>query len=119
LNVQIAEKKAIIARADRARINGVRKRQCECDAGAAQEGASAERGRGDVGHGRVVDLAEYDPATDSWRELGSLPRNLAAPPAAIIGDRIIVSCGARNGTSHPQSTTIIAPLPLDSFKRNL
>lgn len=66
----------------------------------------------------VHDITEYEPVTDSWRELGSMPQNLAAPAATIFGDKIIVSCGGLNGTSHPQSTTIIAPLPPDLLKRN-
>ena len=66
----------------------------------------------------VNNITEYDPATDLWRELGSIPQNLAAPAAVIFGGHIIVSCGGLNGTGHPQSTTIIAPLVLDSLKRN-
>jgi N-acetylneuraminic acid mutarotase len=65
----------------------------------------------------VNDVTEYDPATDSWRELGSIPQNLAAPAATIFGDKIIVSCGGLNGTSHPQSTTIVSSLPADLLKR--
>jgi len=56
----------------------------------------------------VNNITEYEPKTDTWRELGALPRKLAAPVAAIIGDQILVSCGGLDGTSNPQTTTVIA-----------
>lgn len=61
--------------------------------------------------GAVNNITEYDPKTDTWRELGALPQKLAAPVATMIGDQILVSCGGLDGTSNPQTATLIAPWP--------
>ena len=44
------------------------------------------------------DITEYDPQTDTWKELCQLPAKLLAPSAKIIGDQLIVANGGDNGT---------------------
>ena len=50
-------------------------------------------------------ITEYDTATDAWKELQTLPENLAAPACAINGGQLIVSCGGLDDVNKPQSTT--------------
>lgn len=56
------------------------------------------------------DVTEYDPATNTWIALPSLPVPLSAPIAQVIGNQIIVTNGGLNGFSSPQSTTRIGVL---------
>lgn len=45
------------------------------------------------GKGQVNFVTEYNPATNSWRELRPLPVNLIAPNAAYVGGKLIVTAG--------------------------
>jgi N-acetylneuraminic acid mutarotase len=41
----------------------------------------------------VDDMLEYDPASDSWRVLGTNPLRVMAPSAEIIGGKLFVIGG--------------------------
>ena len=66
--------------------------------------------------GAVNNVTEYDPKTDAWTELGTIPANLLAPAAVIVGDKLVVTCGGLNTTTPPQATTRIATLPKASAR---
>lgn len=44
----------------------------------------------------IADHSEYDPATDSWRELAPLPRSEGSPAAVVVDGKIYV-IGGRSG----------------------
>lgn len=55
-------------------------------------------------------VTEYDPTTNTWLALPSLPVELIAPVAQVIGNQIIVTNGGLNRTTSPESTTRIGVL---------
>jgi N-acetylneuraminic acid mutarotase len=57
------------------------------------------------------DVIAYDPASDKWFDVGTLPEPLYAPAAAAIGDEVIVSGGGRHGWRETLNTTIRLQLP--------
>jgi len=59
----------------------------------------------------VDDILQYDPKTDTWRDVGRLPEKLLAPSAAIIAGRIVVTGGGLNNPRPLTANTWIAPLP--------
>ncbi len=59
----------------------------------------------------VNDLIVYDPTTDNWSVLGSMPQGLMAPSAAIFDGRIVVTCGGLNNPRPLVATTRVAALP--------
>ena len=51
-----------------------------------------------IGRQAVSDISEYDPATDRWTSIGSLPKPIHSPSAAVIDGRLYVGYGgSRNG----------------------
>lgn len=61
----------------------------------------------------VDDLVEYDPATNRWRVVGTLPKPLLAPSAGIIDGRLIVTSGGLNNPRPLVAATYVAPLPAE------
>jgi N-acetylneuraminic acid mutarotase len=60
----------------------------------------------------VGDLLEYDPKTDAWSAVGTMPENVLAPSAAIIAGRIVVIGGGLNNPRPLTGNTWVAPIPL-------
>jgi N-acetylneuraminic acid mutarotase len=58
------------------------------------------------GFGQIVNVTEYNPTTDSWRELRPLPLKLIAPVAVRIGDKLIVTNGGTNWKTGQLNTYI-------------
>ncbi len=65
--------------------------------------------RDQQGENPVNTVLEYNPQSDSWAQIATLPKNLISPTAKIVGDVIVVSGGGVNWYT-PQSDTWIAPL---------
>ncbi len=61
----------------------------------------------------VDDILEYDPKTDSWSVVGTLPLKVLAPVAAIIDGRLILTTGGLNNPRPLTSLTWSADLPKD------
>jgi N-acetylneuraminic acid mutarotase len=59
----------------------------------------------------VGDLLEYDPNTDTWVVVGTMPEKLLAPAAAILSGRLVVTGGGLNNPRPLTATTRIAPFP--------
>ena len=53
----------------------------------------------------LSDVICYDPQTDRWSDLPPLPHRLYAPAAGVIGDRVIVTNGGRDGWKNPSDAT--------------
>ena len=62
----------------------------------------------------VGDLLEYDPKTDAWRAVATMPEKVMAPSAALISGNIMVSGGGLNNPQPLTDATWIAPLPAGS-----
>lgn len=58
------------------------------------------------GFGQIVNVTEYNPAADTWRELQPLPVRLIAPVAVRIGDQLIVTNGGTNWNTGQRNTYI-------------
>ncbi|MDB5348377.1 MAG: hypothetical protein JWP89_6754 [Schlesneria sp.] len=61
----------------------------------------------------VDDILEYDPKTDSWSVVGTLPLKVLAPVAAIIDGRLVVTTGGLNNPRPLTALTWSADLPKD------
>ena len=61
----------------------------------------------------VNDILEYDPQSDKWQVVGTLPEPVLAPAAAIIGGRLIITGGGLNNPRPLIATTRIAELPAE------
>ncbi len=57
------------------------------------------------------DLLEYDPKTNAWTTVASMPQSLMAPSAAIVGDRIVVTSGGLNNPRPLEAATRVAGWP--------
>ena len=55
--------------------------------------------------GALNQITEYDPVTNTWRNLDPLPVKLLAPVALPVGNRLYVTHGGLNNTTPPQSIT--------------
>jgi hypothetical protein len=55
-------------------------------------------------------VTEYNPLTNTWRTLTSLPLALKTPVAAVINGKIIVSTGNSSGAAVPVANTWIGTL---------
>lgn len=59
----------------------------------------------------VDDFIEYDPKTDAWTVVATLPKKVLAPVAAIIDNKLIVTTGGYNNPrplTHETWFTIVA-----------
>lgn len=52
-------------------------------------------------------VLEYNPQTDSWAQIGTLPKNLISPTANIIGNMMVVTAGG-TAWNAPQAETWVA-----------
>ena len=59
----------------------------------------------------VSDILEYDPKSDAWRVLATIPLRLMAPSADIIGQQLVVIAGGLGGPLPLTAETHIATLP--------
>jgi hypothetical protein len=59
----------------------------------------------------VGDILEYDPQTNKWLVVGTIPENVLAPSAAIISGRIVITGGGFNNPRPLTATTRIAVFP--------
>ena len=57
----------------------------------------------------IADHSEYDPATDTWKELAPLPRAEGSPAAVVVDGKIYV-IGGRSGSSDFGDVYIYDPL---------
>ena len=57
-----------------------------------------------TGRPTLADVSEYDPATDRWTALPSLPEPLLAPVALALGDSLLAGLGA-SAVSTPTNAT--------------
>jgi N-acetylneuraminic acid mutarotase len=64
----------------------------------------------------VADVSMYDPKADTWSFVSKLPAPLVAPASALIGDKLIATCGGYNNPSPPQAETFIAKWALGESK---
>ncbi len=67
----------------------------------------------------LANVIEYDPATNTWSELPALPEGRQSPVSGLIGNQMVVTCGA-NGALQNQTwvTQTSQPPPgqsVDSF----
>ena len=62
----------------------------------------------------VGDILEYDPQTDAWHVVGSLPEKVLAPSAAILSGRLILIGGGLNNPRPLTANTWTAPLPAET-----
>jgi len=60
--------------------------------------------------GVVNDMLEYDPKTDRWNVVGTIPEPVMAPVAAVIGDELIVTAGGLNNPRPLTAATHVAKL---------
>ncbi len=56
-----------------------------------------------TGRASVAEVIVYDPDTDTWNYLATLPRGLLAPIATSLGDELFVTAGGEDG---PYPTTV-------------
>jgi N-acetylneuraminic acid mutarotase len=64
---------------------------------------------GQIDHWKSTDeVVEYDPATNTWKTIGKLPRPLQGPVVQQVGSKIIVTTG--NPGAGPIKTTWIGEL---------
>jgi hypothetical protein len=59
----------------------------------------------------VDDLLVYDPQSNTWQVVGTLPEKVLAPSAAIISGQIVVIGGGLNNPRPLTAVTRLAPLP--------
>ncbi|HEX8747520.1 MAG TPA: kelch repeat-containing protein, partial [Pyrinomonadaceae bacterium] len=59
---------------------------------------------------QLSNVSEYNPATNTWRELTPLPGGLRAVVAQVVGNTIVTTGGGNNGGISPQTTTRTAIL---------
>jgi hypothetical protein len=59
----------------------------------------------------VDDLLEYDSGADVWRAIGTMPRKVLAPAAAIISGHIVVTSGGLDNPRPLTAATWVAALP--------
>jgi N-acetylneuraminic acid mutarotase len=59
----------------------------------------------------VSDILEYDPKSDAWRVLATIPLRLMAPSADIIGQQLVVIAGGLGGPLPLTAEAYVAPLP--------
>ncbi|MBA3570269.1 MAG: hypothetical protein H0W28_13260, partial [Pyrinomonadaceae bacterium] len=45
----------------------------------------------------LANVIEYNPATNSWSELPPLPAARQSPVSGLVGEQMVVTCGAHNG----------------------
>ncbi|HEX4143670.1 MAG TPA: kelch repeat-containing protein [Pirellulales bacterium] len=60
--------------------------------------------------GVLNELLLYDPHADAWQRVGSLPENVLAPSAAIVGNRIVVTAGGLNNPRPLTAKTWVATI---------
>ena len=59
----------------------------------------------------VSDILEYNPKSDAWRVLATIPLRLMAPSADIIGQQLVVIAGGLGGPLPLTAEAYVAPLP--------
>jgi len=45
----------------------------------------------------IANVIEYNPLTNTWRELSSLPAPRQSPVSGLVGSHMVVTCGLHNG----------------------
>jgi N-acetylneuraminic acid mutarotase len=58
------------------------------------------------GYGQIVNVTEYNPAKNAWRELRQLPSKLIASNAAYIDGKLIVAAGGKSYNTANKTTYI-------------
>ena len=61
-------------------------------------------------------ITSYDPKTNKWSELSTLPLYLLAPMANVVDETLVVSGGARRLVQLPQCRTFLNESLLDVIK---
>jgi len=61
--------------------------------------------------GNVSDILEYDPKTDAWRALATIPLRVMAPSAEMIGQQLFVIGGGLGGPAPLTAEAYVATVP--------
>jgi N-acetylneuraminic acid mutarotase len=61
----------------------------------------------------VGDILQYEPGTNQWTVVGSMPEKVLAPAAAIISGHLVVTGGGLNNPRPLTAATRIAPVPFE------
>lgn len=61
----------------------------------------------------AADILTYDPSTDTWQTLTTLPAHLIAPVANVVRTQFILTGGGRNWVTNPQARTLLNANLLD------
>lgn len=75
-------------------------------------GGRSENTEGTDTEGQVDRITEYNPATNTWRQIGTLPKRMISPLVFTYGGKIIASMGGI-AWNIPQKNTWIADIVID------